>query len=146
MRVYLDLCTIQRPFDDRTQLRIQDEREALFRIVALIEKGVIDLISSFVLEVESAANPNAVKREYVETVLSLASERVQPTVPVQARTDIYKAFGIRTWDAAHLAAAVEARADFFCTCDDRLLRRAKAADTGLTRVVSLLELIEEVER
>jgi hypothetical protein len=146
MRVYLDLCTVQRQFDDQTQRRVREERAALLRIVALIENGIIDLISSFALEFENDENPQPVKREYVETVLSLASDRVEPTASVQARTELYRALGIKTWDATHLAAAVEAEADFFCTCDDRLLRRARAADTGLTRVVSVLELIEEVER
>jgi len=32
--------------------------------------------------------------------------------------------------------------NYFCTCDDRFLRRAKQMDTGKTKVVSPLELIE----
>ena len=44
-------------------------------------------------------------------------------------------------DALHLA-----EADFFCTCDDRLLKRARAAHTGQTRVVSPLELVMEISR
>jgi predicted nucleic acid-binding protein len=49
-------------------------------------------------------------------------------------------------DALHLASAVEAKADFFCTCDDRLLKRAREAETGRTRVVSPPELVTEVSR
>jgi len=45
-----------------------------------------------------------------------------------------------------LASAVEAKADFFCTCDDKLLNKAKAVDTLQTKVVSPLELITEVAR
>ena len=52
--------------------------------------------------------------------------------------------GIKPVDALHLASAVEAKADYFCTCDDRFLKRAKAVDTGQTKVVSPLELITEV--
>lgn len=146
MRIYLDLCTIQRPFDDAGQQRIRDEIKALFRIIKLVEIGVLELVVSYALEFECDANPNPVKREYAESVLSLTEERVQPTEAVQRRTSGYRALGLHMWDAAHLAAAVEARVDFFCTCDDRLLRRARTADTGLTRAVSLLELIEEVEK
>ena len=43
-----------------------------------------------------------------------------------------------------LASAVIAKADYFCTCDDRFLKRAKAVNTGQTQVVSPLELITEV--
>jgi predicted nucleic acid-binding protein len=146
MRVYLDLCAIQRPFDDAGQQRVREERDALFHIVMLIENGMIGLVGSFALEFENDANQDAERREHTERVLSLAATRIPPTRLVEARTETYKAAGIGAWDAAHLASAVEAGADFFCTCDDRLLRRARSVDTGLTRAVSLLELMVEVNR
>jgi predicted nucleic acid-binding protein len=52
--------------------------------------------------------------------------------------------GIKPLDALHLASAVSAQADYFCTCDDRFLRRAKEAETGLVKVVSPLELVTEI--
>jgi predicted nucleic acid-binding protein len=147
MRIYLDLCAIQRPFDDdRTQRRIREEAEASMRVVRLIEQGTVELVTSFALDVESDASDDPLKRGYTESVLSLTGQRLEPSDALQRRTDEYKAQGLKTWDATHLAVAVEARVDFFCTCDDRLLRRAKAVDTGLTRAVSLLELIKEVEK
>jgi predicted nucleic acid-binding protein len=146
MRIYLDICAIQRPFDDAAQQRILDETEALHRIVKLVENGEIELVGSFALDYENAENQHDVRREFTALVLSLAVERVTPSTTVERRTSTFKALGMDTWDATHLAAAVEARADFFCTCDKKLLRRARKSDTGLTRVVTLLELIEEVER
>ena len=146
MRIYLDVCAIQRQFDDARQERILHETEALLRVIKLVEQGVVDLIGSYALDFETEANPDAFKRGYTKRVLSLAEERVIPGAAVQRRTDEYRSLGLDVWDAAHLAAAVEAHADFFCTCDDKLLRRARKADTGLTRAVSLLELIKEVER
>jgi hypothetical protein len=146
LRVYLDLCVIQRPFDDARQPDVREERDALLQLLALIEGGSIVLVGSFALEFENDANEDAERREYVGMVLSLAGERISPSHAVEARTDMYKAAGIHTWDATHLASAVEAGADFFCTCDHRLLRRARTVDTGLTRAVSLLELIKEVEQ
>jgi hypothetical protein len=146
MRIYLDLCAIQRPFDDAGQQRIRDETEALYRILQLIGGGVLELVGSFALELESDANPNPIKRGYTESVLELADERLEPTAEAQRRADGYNAMGLKAWDAMHLAIAVEAHVDFFCTCDDRLLRRAKRTDTGLTRAVSLLELMKEVDK
>lgn len=107
---------------------------------------MVDLVGSFALEFENDANADDIKHGFTETVLSLAAERVTPNAAVQRRTATFKALGLGTWDAAHLAAAVEAGVDFSCTCDDKRLRRARKADTGLTRAVTLLELIEEVER
>jgi predicted nucleic acid-binding protein len=146
MGIYLDLCAIQRPFDDAGQQRIRDETEALYRALELIREGMLELVGSFALELESDANRDPIKRGYTESVLDLANERLEPSASVQRRADVYRTLGMKAWDATHLAIAVEAHVDFFCTCDDRLLRRAKAADTGLTRAVSMLELIEEVDK
>ena len=106
----------------------------------------MELVGSFALEFESDASTDPIKRGYTRSVLDLAGGRVEPSTALQRRAEDYEAVGLKGWDAMHLAIAVEERADFFCTCDDRLLRRARSADTGLTRAVSLLELIEEVER
>lgn len=63
---------------------------------------------------------------------------------VVERTRTFQAEGMKPLDALHLASAVIAKADYFCTCDDRFLKRVKEADTGQTKVVSPLELITEV--
>ena len=53
--------------------------------------------------------------------------------------------GIKTADALHLASAVKGNADYFCSCDDRFIRKAQVIETGLTKVVSVLELVQELE-
>jgi hypothetical protein len=40
----------------------------------------------------------------------------------------------------------EARADYFCTCDDRLLRKAKALDGLGTTAVAPTELVMELDK
>ena len=46
MVIYLDTCSIQRPFDDQTQLRIALESQAVLAIIEQIERGGIELLSS----------------------------------------------------------------------------------------------------
>ena len=57
------------------------------------------------------------------------------------RAQQYEVAGIKRLDAIHLASAVEAEADFFCTTDDLLLKRGRAVNTNSTVVVSPLELV-----
>jgi hypothetical protein len=45
----------------------------------------------------------------------------------------------------HLACAEAAEADYFCTCDDKFLKKAKALTDNKTTAVSPLELIEAIE-
>jgi predicted nucleic acid-binding protein len=77
-------------------------------------------------------------------VLAKAKVFVHTDSQMEERARTFLAQGIRPVDPLHLASAVKARADYFCTCDDRFLKRAKAVDTGHTKVVSPLELIAEV--
>jgi hypothetical protein len=59
MKVYLDNCSLQRPLDSKTQIRISLEAEAVLGILALIEVGNLELISSEVLRFEIGRSPNS---------------------------------------------------------------------------------------
>ena len=48
-------------------------------------------------------------------------------------------------DSLHLASAEAGKADLFCTCDDSFLKKAKREVKGRTKVVSPLELAEEIK-
>jgi len=44
MKIYLDCCSLQRPFDDKSQPRIAVEAEAVLVILALCESDRLKLI------------------------------------------------------------------------------------------------------
>ena len=144
MIVYLDTCAVQRPLDDRDQLRVRVEADILLGIIAAIEVGELDLASSDVLRFETENNPLAARRDYARSILALANVDTASTPEVAVRARRYEQAGLKPLDAVHLASAVVVGADFFCTVDDNLLRKARAANTGTIRVVSPLELISEL--
>lgn len=145
MRIYLDMCCLQRPMDDQTHLRIHIEAEAILGILAWCEAGHADLLNSVALSYEVDHNPHPARKAFVQEALSKSIFTVQATDSVEQHAQRFGKFGIKVLDSLHLACAVEAKADYFCTCDDRFLRRAKQMDTGKTKVVSPLELIEVIE-
>ena len=57
MKVYLDNCCLNRPFDDQSSLIIKFETDAKLRVQELIKQGEISLVWSFVLDYENDANP-----------------------------------------------------------------------------------------
>lgn len=144
MRLYLDACTLQRPLDDRGQPRVNVEAEAVLTILALVESGDLELLSSEVLEFEIANSPDLHRQARVRDMLNLAIEVVKVTDEIEAQADTLVKSGIKPIDALHLATASGAKADFFCTCDDSLLKKGKTLKTLATKVVSPLELIAEV--
>jgi predicted nucleic acid-binding protein len=146
MRIYLDMCSIQRPLDTKTHPRIAVEAEAILGVLTLCEAGQVDLMTSDTLVFELERNPHPVRKIYALEVLAEAKVFIQTDTQIAERARTLQAEGIKPVDALHLASAVEAKADYFCTCDDRFLKRAKAVDTGQTKAVSPLELITEVTK
>ena len=144
MRIYLDMCSIQRPLDTKTQPRIAVEAEAILGILTLCEAGQMELLCSATLMFELERNPHPVRKEYAIKVLAKAAVLIPTDSQLEEHARRFQAEGIKPVDALHLASAVVAKSDYFCTCDDRFLTRAKALNTGQTRVVSPMELITEV--
>ena len=57
MRIYLDNCCFNRPFDDQKQLRIKLETEAKLDIQERIFQKEIELTWSYILDFENEENP-----------------------------------------------------------------------------------------
>lgn len=146
MKVYLDMCSIQRPLDRQDDARVATEAQAVLGVLRLCESGQVTLVASDALLFEMEKNPHPVRKDYAEAVLSKAGAFRATDQRVEARARGFEASGMKPLDALHLASAVEADADFFCTCDDRLLTRGRQAQTGRTRVVSPLDLVMEVSK
>jgi predicted nucleic acid-binding protein len=146
MRIYLDTCSIQRPLDSRSQIRIILEAEAVLGLLTLVESGQVDLVSSEALLFETERNPNMVRRQYALEVLAKAGTLVVLNEQIEQLAKALVVEGFRPLDALHLASALEAKADYLCTCDDRFLRKAKTLRNANVQVVSPIELIEEMEK
>lgn len=142
--VYLDTCSIQRPLDSLTHTRLRLEAEAILGIMAQIQARQIDLISSTVLEMETVQNPHLIRREHGLQILGQASIIVVTNADIEERASLFISQGVRPMDALHLACAEAARTDYFCTCDDQFLRKARSIAFSEMQVVSPIELAEVI--
>ena len=142
-RVYMDACSLQRPFDDRSQPRVNVEAEAVLTILRLIESGSLALISSEALEFEIGRTPDADRQQSAQEILKMATRTLELTDAIEAEADSLIKQRIRPLDALHLALASSAKVDYFCSCDDKLLKRGKRVGLPV-KIVSPLELIAEV--
>ncbi|MCC6499714.1 MAG: PIN domain-containing protein [Anaerolineales bacterium] len=130
--------------DTKDQIRTALEAEAVLGILSLVESSKISLLLSEVLLFEINRNPNQIRREYALEVASKAKDFVDMSARIEKRSRELVGQGIRFFDAVHLASAEEGRADYFCTCDDVLLKKAGKV-TGLkVQVVSPPELVKEL--
>lgn len=146
MKIYLDLCVYNRPFDDQRQLRVVIETiEFLFLLSKAIDKE-ITTVNSFVLEYENSKNPFVDRKDKIYDVLKVATEYVSYSEELEKRAKEIEKFGIMSIDALHIACAEISKADFFVTCDDILIRKGKNNKEKLkVKIIGLMEFfIKEV--
>jgi hypothetical protein len=77
MRIYLDMCSLQRPLDDKSQLRVRVEAEAVLAILGVCEAGQAELVASDALAFELDANPDPVRRDFAAQALSKATQFIK---------------------------------------------------------------------
>ena len=125
IKVYLDNCCYNRPYDDQSQLSINLEALAKLSIQQDIRDNKVDLVTSYILVAENSANRFDVKRQDIQSFIdsrthTFVSEASREKVNEIAKT-IMKT-GIKLMDACHIACAIIAGCDYFISTDKRLLK------------------------
>ncbi|MGD1007473.1 MAG: hypothetical protein ABR980_09615 [Ignavibacteriaceae bacterium] len=130
-KLYLDVCTICRPFDNQNNMRIRLETDAYYLVLNGIQRNIYEMVISSMHfnEIESIEDI----REKVQVVHLLNVHGREPKYDykkVRERADelIIKNFGFA--DSVHLAFA-EQSADYLITCDDKFLKRSKKMKTEI---------------
>ena len=66
VKVYLDNCCFNRPFDDQKQIRIRIETEAKLYIQLKIAQKELFLAWSYILDYENSVNPYPDRKVIIE--------------------------------------------------------------------------------
>ena len=122
-KIYLDVCCLNRPYDDQTQLRIQLESASKLMIQSFVAGGQIDLVWSYVIEFENSKNPFPEIKNTILAFKQHADEVVIPTQSIEDTAKILQSGGFKTYDSLHIACALFAGCDYFLTVDDRVLNK-----------------------
>ena len=124
-RIYMDVCCLNRPFDDQTQQRIRLETEAILLTLNQCQSGSWKLVASNALDVEIEQTPNLTRMRQVQDLLSVAQIKVQTSDALEQRVTELAKLDFTFYDAAHIASAERSKSDILLTTDDRLIRKAR---------------------
>jgi predicted nucleic acid-binding protein len=131
--VYLDVCALGRPYDNQEMMRIRLEATAVQLVVVHVRLGNYELCYSPVHVREIGDNPDVIARADLLALLSRIGTDIRPRIDVGAlvaRTRELTAGGFGVADAFHVAHAEQVKASFV-SCDDRLIRKCRAARVGV---------------
>jgi hypothetical protein len=142
LRLYLDSCTFNRPFDDQNQLKIKLETEAKLFIQQGILNNKYDLVWSYILEYENNQNEFADKRNTIYGWKNIAKIYCLENDEIIEYAENLKIKNIRTKDALHIACSVYTNSDYFITTDKQLFN-LKLDDIKIINPLTFINELEE---
>ena len=144
MRVYLDMCCYNRPYDDQSQIKVSLETQAKLHIQELIQKKRLELVTSYMLRYECGQNPYEMRRKAImqfidmQTVAYVGLERKDE---IESMAVEIMNTGVKFKDAGHVASAIYAKCEYFISTDMRLLKYK----TDRIKLVTPIEFVTETE-
>jgi len=145
MKIYLDVCCLNRPFDDQSQHRIRLEAEAVIAILEHCQSKDWQLVGSEVIDFEISQTPDADRKERVSILAAIAQFKVVVDQKIVNRAMELHGLGLKPFDALHIACAEEEQVDVLLTTDDELLHKITQKNITIdVKVANPLKWLTEV--
>lgn len=123
MKIYLDNCCFNRPFDDQSQIKIYLEAQAKLDIQKKIKQGKYDLVWSYILEYENKMNPFEERKESIIKWKKIAKEHIMENAEIVEFAEEINKKGIKPKDSIHISCAKYSKCEYFITTDRLLLNK-----------------------
>ncbi len=131
MKVYFDVCCLNRPFDDQSQDKIHLEAEAVLTILKHIDTGAWSSVSSDTVVYEINNTTDEERKDRLLSINDRAKTHITVDEGIFNRTTVIKEMGFTTYDAMHIACAETAQVDIFLSTDKGLVNRASRNESDL---------------
>jgi predicted nucleic acid-binding protein len=143
MRIYLDNCCFNRPFDNQSQIRIYIESQAKLFVQDKIRNRAIELVWSYILDYENRFNPFQERRLIIQNWKKYAILDISESLEIIncAMNLIDK--GIKNKDALHVSCAINGQCEFFLTTDDLIEKKLK--DFQEIIVINPIDFVKIIE-
>jgi hypothetical protein len=141
LKVYLDNCSYNRPFDNQSQIKIRLETEAKLYIQSGIREKRYLLVWSYMLDYENDINPYEEKRNAIALWKEIANEYCASSNDILSTGRETMEYGIRAKDALHIACAIKSGCEYFITTDEKLTNKTL---TNI-KIINPIDFIREVE-
>ena len=140
----MDVCCLNRPFDDQSQDKIRVETEAVISLLKRCNtKDEWYLVGSDIITIEASNNSDIVKKQKVLLLHDMANEKVIFNDIIKIRSDDFIKHNVKAFDSLHLATAEYAKVDVLLTTDGNFIKAANRTDSNI-RVVNPLTYSLEV--
>lgn len=144
MRIYLDTCCYNRPFDKSQEKSVHDESNALTAIFNMAAKNYITILGSDILTKEFDALKDDSKKSKLKDLYLFAKEEIHFSEQIKNAANFFMtSANIKSMDALHIACAEAGKADYFLTTDYRLIKSCVKLAINL-KVVNPIDYLARV--
>jgi hypothetical protein len=98
MKIYLDNCCFNRPFDDQSQIRIRLEAEAKLKIQEEVQSGKFQLVWSYILDYENNKNPYQERKIRIKRWKNYAKVDIEENAEIIETAELLNKKGLRKID------------------------------------------------
>ena len=123
MKIYLDNCTLNRPFDNQNFIKIRIETEAKLFIQEKIKDGKYELIWSYILHAENNANPYDERKNQIMKWHTYSKLTIIENKEILNNAKKINKLNIKPKDSLHIACAIFGNCSYFITTDDLLVKK-----------------------
>ena len=123
MKIYLDVCCLNRPFDDQSQDMVRLESEAIVSIFSHSIDDSWEIVGSEIINIEINQIPNPTRREKVLNLIRRNTNIITLNEKIILRAKKLEMQGIKSMDALHIASAENGLVAIFLTTDYDLIKK-----------------------
>jgi predicted nucleic acid-binding protein len=141
MKIYLDHCVYNRPFDDQSNVKNQLETTAKLYIQGQIKQGIYELVWSYMSDFENSNNPNEENKNSIQQWENIAKYTCKPSENILNRGKEIEKYEIRSKDALHISCAIESQCKYFITTDSGLTNKSMDKIT----IINPIDFVRKME-
>jgi len=144
LKIYLDNCCYNRPFDDLTQEKISLEARAIEAILRRHIAKEFKIYKSMAIDFEISKIKDYNKKRQVEDLYnSINLNDIEYTQEIKQRAIKLREYNIKDMDALHIAFAESVKANYIITTDRQMINASQKANLKV-KVINPIEFIMEV--
>ncbi len=145
IKIYLDNCCFNRPFDDQKYLSVKIETECKLWIQEVIKDNQFILCWSYILDFENEKNPFLERKNQIQEWKKIATEDIEENQNILNCAKNLIKIGLKPLDALHLSCADEMKVSYFITVDKGILKQKnKIQSIEILSPIEFVKLFEDL--
>jgi hypothetical protein len=140
-KIYLDICSYNRPFDDQSQMKVRLETEAKLFIQAGIRDKKYSMVWSYMHDYANNDNPYEEKRKAIAPWKDISDYYCPSSDDIIKAGHKIMGLGIKPKGSLHVSCVITSTCDYFITTDKRLTNKSVEG----IRIINPIDFVREIE-